>query len=179
MNDIGAAVLLAQGRIRRFEIEQQHRLVPRGVRQGEKLRGVAVDQHHAYAVLGDLADYGAGIAILRQLIGLQLEGLVGEAARGVVVGDRQLGAADACVLGHDIQARNRDHPLLLGLDDGNRDARRGRCGLLRGLGCRRRRLNGKSSGENENGGAHAPYRPRVKQPKPLPCRLWIAWRWRC
>lgn len=112
MEDVGAAVLLAQPFVRRAVVDDDGVLALDGVGELQKRcrRHVGEDEMRACIDLfDDLLDELGGIVILNLV---EAELLVHEAAGGVVVGNRELGTGDAEIGGREVEKRDRQGLVL-------------------------------------------------------------------
>ena len=107
MDHIGAAVLLAQTVVGRAGVEHQRACGARRVGDRENLGGGKIDDEKAHAVGEHLVERRDRIVAGGELGVDDREGLVEEAAGGVVVVHRHARAGDEVVRGRDIEDGDR------------------------------------------------------------------------
>jgi hypothetical protein len=178
VDDIRAALLLAQPVIRRADIEQHDILTLRRVRERQHRVGRRVDQNEPRAPRDQRVEGCDGVAARGHGFGGEREGLLHEAAGRIVVVEPDLRPGHAVVGRRIIEPRDWQEPLHLQFEVADRDRgdvgggrlgvcgrgfRRGRRDFRRGRRCSRsgggglRRGLGVLSGEGrrqEEGGQH-------------------------
>ena len=125
MDDVGAAILLAQAVVGRPGVEDQRALILGGVGDLEKRVGRQIDDQVAHALVEERLRRRERVVVRGELDVLDREGLVEEFAGRVVVGHRHLGAGDKVVGGGNIDDRDR-LPRMLDPEDADLDLERDR-----------------------------------------------------
>ena len=129
MDDVGAAILVAQTLVRGAGVKDQRARGARGVGERENLCGREIDDEKAHAV-GEHLLQGRGRIIAWGELGVgDRKGLVEEAAGGVVVVHRHARAGDEVIRRRNIEDRNRIAGMRL-MDDADLDGERVRLGGL-------------------------------------------------
>jgi hypothetical protein len=107
VDDVGAAILLAQAVVGRPSIEDERALILGRVGDLEQRVGRQIDDEVAHALVDKRPRRGCGVVVRAELDVLDRERLVEELAGRVVVGHRHPGAGDELVGGRDIEDRDR------------------------------------------------------------------------
>lgn len=101
------AVFLAQHIVGCPDVEEQHALVASDVSYRQQLLGRQVDDYVLVALGDEIVERGNGIRVGLDLGDIQVELLLEEGARGVVVADAQFGPGNTLVRRRDIKYRQR------------------------------------------------------------------------
>ena len=107
MDDVGAAILLAQAVVGRSGVEDERALVLGGVGDLEQRVGRQIGDQVAHALVEKRPRRGDRIVVRSELDVLDRKRLIEELAGRVVVGHRHLGSGDEIVGGRDIDDRDR------------------------------------------------------------------------
>jgi hypothetical protein len=121
VDDIGAAVLLAQRILERAGVEHQHVLAPGGIGKLEEIGGRHIGHDEMGTARSQPIDRRRGVLAGFQRHILQKKALVEEAAGGVVVVDGNLDPGEAEIGRGLVEHREGDAALLGGMNIGDAD----------------------------------------------------------